>query len=66
MSDSPAPGVDGGNALSQKNGRGNKMHYHELGYSFEWHGVSVGSDVLLNGPDEAINFRDMFFFGCTV
>ena len=32
VSDSPAPGVDGKNALSKKNGRGKNMHYHELGY----------------------------------
>ena len=42
------------------------MHYHELGYSFERNGGSGGSDALLNGPDEALNFRDMFLFGCTV
>ena len=42
------------------------MHYHELGYFFEWHGGSGGSDALPNGPDEALNFRDMFLFGCTV
>ena len=35
------------------------MHYHELGYLFELHGGSGGSDALLNGPDEALNFRDM-------
>ena len=66
MSYSPTPVVDGGNALSQKNGRGDKMHYHELGYSFERYGGSGGSDALLNGLDEALNFRDMFLFGCTV
>ena len=42
------------------------MHYHELVYSFERHGGSGGSDVLLNGPDEALNLRDMLLFGCTV
>ena len=42
------------------------MHYHELGYLFEWHGGSGGSDALLNGKDEALNFRDMLIFGCTV
>ena len=42
------------------------MHYHKLGYPFERHGGSGGSDALLNGPDEALNFRDMFLFGCTV
>ena len=62
MSDSPAPVVDGGNALIQ-NGIGDKMHYHKLGYSFELHGGLGGSDVLLNGPDEALNFSDMFLFG---
>ena len=56
MSDSPTPGVE----------RGENMHYHKLGYSFERHGGSVGSDALCNGPDEALNFRDMFLFGCTV
>ena len=45
-----------------KNGRGDKMHYHDLRYSVERHGGSGGSDTLLNGPDEALNFRDMFFF----
>ena len=38
-----------------KNGRGEKMHYHELGYLFEWHGGSGGSDTLLNGPDDTKN-----------
>ena len=42
------------------------MHYHELGYSFEQNGGSGGSDALLNGPDEELNFRDMLLFGCTV
>ena len=42
------------------------MHYHELGYSFEWHGGSGGYDALLNGPDEALNLSDMLIFGCTV
>ena len=62
MCDSPAPGVDGRNALSQKNGRGDKMHYHKLEYSFGRHGGLGGSDALLNGPDEALNFRDIFLF----
>ena len=31
------------------------MHYHKLGYPFERHGGSGGSDTLLNGPDEALN-----------
>ena len=42
------------------------MHYNKLGYPFERHGDSGRSDALLNGPDEAINFRDMLLFGCTV
>ena len=42
------------------------MYYYKLGYSFERHGGSGRSDALLNGPDEALNFRDMLFFGCTV
>ena len=42
------------------------MHYHKLGYSFERHGGSGRSDAPLNGPDEAINFRDMLLFGYTV
>ena len=42
------------------------MHYHELGYWFERHGGSIGYGALLNGPDEALNFRDMLLFGCTV
>ena len=66
VSDSPAPGVDGGESIYPKNGRGNKMHYHKLGYPFERHGGSGGSDALLNGPDEALNSRDMLLFGCTV
>ena len=66
MSDSPAPGVGGGNALRKKNGRGDKMHYHKLGYLFERHGGLSVSDALLNGPDEALNFMGMFLFGCTV
>ena len=37
------------------------MHHHKLGYPFERHGGSGGSDALLNGPDEALNFRDMLF-----
>ena len=55
-----------GKCIEPKNGRVDKMHYHKLGYSFEWHGGSGGSDTFLNGPDEALNFRDMYFFGCTV
>ena len=45
-----------------KNVRSDKMHYHELGYSFERHGGSGGYDALLNSPDEALNFREMFLF----
>ena len=66
MSDIPAPGVDWGKCIDKKNGRGNKMHYLKLGYPFERNGGSGGSDALLNGPDEALNFRDMLLFGCTV
>ena len=55
-----------GKCIEPKNGRVDKMHYHKLGYSFERHGGLGGSDALLNGPDEALNFRDMYFFGCTV
>ena len=66
MSDSPSPGVDGGNALIQKNGRGENIHYHWLGYSFERHSGSGGSYALLNGQDEVLNFREMFLFGRTV
>ena len=42
------------------------MHYHKLGYSFEWHGGSGGFDSLFKGPYEALNFRDMFLFGYRV
>ena len=42
------------------------MRYHKIGYPFERHGGSGGYDTLLNGPDEALNFRDMFLFGRTV
>ena len=42
------------------------MHYRELGYFFERHGGLSGYDALPSGPDEALNFRDMFLFGCTV
>ena len=49
-----------------KNGRGKNMQYHKLGYSFERNGGSGRSDALRNGPDEVLNFRDMFLFGCTV
>ena len=42
------------------------MHYHKLGYPFERRGGSGGYDALLNGPDETLNFRDMFIFVCTV
>ena len=66
MSDSTAPGVDGGKCIEPKNGRGDKMHHHKLGYSFERHGCLGGSDALLNVPDEALNFRDMFLLGCIV
>ena len=52
-----------GEIHSAKNGRGDKMHYHELGYSFERHDGSGGSDMLLDNPDEAFNFRGMLFFG---
>ena len=63
MYDSPAPGVDGGKCIDPKHDRGDKMHYHELGYLFGRHGGSGRSDALLNGPDEAFNFRDMLLFG---
>ena len=52
--------------MKPKNGRGNKMHYHELGYSFEHHGGLSGSDAFFKGSDEAFNFSDMLLFGCTV
>ena len=42
------------------------MHYHKLRYLFERHIGSGGSDTILNGPDEVLNFRDMFIFRCTV
>ena len=42
------------------------MHYNKLGYPFERHDGSGGSDALLNGLDEALNFRDMLLFGFTV
>ena len=42
------------------------MHYHNIGYLFERHGDLGGSDALLNGPDEALNSREMLLFGCTV
>ena len=38
------------------------MHYHNLGYLFEWHGGLGRSDMFLNGLDEALNFRNMFLF----
>ena len=38
------------------------MHYHKFRYSFERHGGSERSDTLLNGPDKALNFRDMLLF----
>ena len=63
MSDIPALGVDWGKCTDPKNGRGDKMHHHKLGYPFKRNGGSGGSDALLNGPDEALNFRDMFLFG---
>ena len=55
-----------GEIIDPKNGRGNKMHYHKIGYLFERHGGSGGYDALLNGLDEALNLRDMFLFGYTV
>ena len=63
VSDSPAPGVNG-KYIDPKNGRCEKMHYQKLGYLFEWHGGSGGSDALLNSPDEGLNFRNMLIFGC--
>ena len=42
------------------------MHYHKIVYPFERHDCSVGYYALLNVPDEALNFMDMFLFGCTV
>ena len=39
------------------------MYYHKIVYSFEQHGGSGGSGALLNGPYEALNFRDMLFLG---
>ena len=42
------------------------MHHNKIGYSFEWHSGLGGSDALLNGPYEALNFRDILLFGCTV
>ena len=33
---------------------------------FERNGGSGVYDALLNGPDEALNFRDMLLFGFTV
>ena len=41
------------------------MHYRKLGYAFERHGGSGGSDALLNGTDEELNLGDMLLFGCT-
>ena len=66
MSDSSAPGVDGGNELSQKNGRCEKMHYNKLIYLFGRHDGLGRFVALLNVPDEALNFRDIFFFRCKV
>ena len=66
MPDSPLPGVDWGKCIEQKNGRGKNMHYYNHRYSFERNGGLGGSDVLLKGPNEALNLRDMFFFGFTV
>ena len=42
------------------------MHYYNIRYSFERHGVSGGFDALLNGLDEALNSRGMFLFRFTV
>ena len=42
------------------------MHYYNHRYSFERNGGLGGSDVLLKGPNEALNLREMFFFGFTV
>ena len=61
LSDSPVPGVDGGNSLSQKMAEATRCT-HELGYLFERHGGLGRSDALLNGLDEALNFRDMLLF----
>ena len=37
-SDIPALGVDWGKCTDPKNGRGDKIHYHKLGYLFVWYG----------------------------
>ena len=42
------------------------MHYNELGYLFERNGGLGGSNALLNGPDEALNFRDRLILVFTV
>ena len=36
------------------------MQCNNIIYLVERNGGSGGSDTLLNGPDEALNFRDMF------
>ena len=63
MSDIHEPSVDRGKCIEPKNGRGDNMQYHKLGYSFARHGGSGGSDALLNGTDEALNFREILLFG---
>ena len=55
-----------GECIEPGDGIGDNIYYHKLVYSFEQHGGSGGPDALLNGPNEALNFRDMFLFGCTV
>ena len=41
------------------------MHYNKLVYAYAQNGGSGGSDALLNGLYEALNFSYMFLFGCT-
>ena len=36
------------------------MHYHKLRYLFERHVGSGGSDEIINGLDETLNFRGSF------
>ena len=63
LSDSPVPGVDGVNALIQKTAEATRCTIMRLDISLN---VLGGSDALLNSQEEALNFTDMFLFGCTV
>ena len=66
MSYSPAPGVDGGNEFIQKIIEATRCTITSLDIPLNGMAAQSRSDALLNGPDTALNFRDMLFFGCTV